>query len=143
MAALFGFGNTLISDRALAGLSAKELYALTHKAGRVQSFAPTEAPTPFTPIDLGRPLSIEVMYVYTGGLSEKGFLQTKPDMLMTSAVKRLPMFESAPRAVNFISNDVPKGFEFADIAATRPGTPLVYHSPALTDRGTAVTIELF
>jgi hypothetical protein len=63
-------------------------------------------------------------------------------MLMTSAVKRLPIFDSAPRAVNAIQNAVEKAFEFADLAATQPGTPLIYYSPALTDRGTAVTVDL-
>lgn len=102
----------------------------------------SERATSFSPIGLGKPLSIEIAFVYTGNLATTGLFSNKPDLLLSSAVKRLPVFDAAPRAVNLIMDDLKKGFRFSDIAASMPGTPLVYYSPALTDRGTAVTVEL-
>jgi hypothetical protein len=141
MTTIYGFGSTLVSDRALEGMTAREIDGLTKRAGPVRTAA-GESATPFSPINLGRPLSIEIMYVHTGSLSSSGFFTGAPGMLITSAVKRLPVFDAAPRAVNLIVNKVPEKLRFADIAADTPGTPLVYYSPALTDRGTSVTVEL-
>ena len=139
MATIFGFGDTLISERGMDSISEREIRRLTKRAGSDSSAITS---TPFSPIGLGRPISIEIAYVDTGGFAEPGFFGQKPGLLLTSAVKRLPIFDSAPRAVNLVRDDVPRGFKFSDVAATQPGTPLIYYSPALTDRGTAVTVEL-
>jgi hypothetical protein len=147
MPTLYGFGsNLLVSERSLDAMTSSELRGLTQRAGSSRSTAAAtssaESATPFSPIGLSKPLSIEIAFVYTGNLATTGLFGNKPDLLLSSAVKRLPVFDAAPRAVNLIMDDVKKGFRFSDIAANIPGTPLVYYSPALTDRGTAVTIEL-
>jgi hypothetical protein len=143
MATIFGFGDVLISQKGLDSMTASDISDLTERAGDDDSFAAlAPGSTPFSPIGLGKPISIEIAYVDTGGLAAPGFFGGRPGLLLTSAVKRLPIFESAPRAVNLIQDEVERGFQFSDLPATRPGTPLIYYSPALTDRGTAVTIEL-
>jgi hypothetical protein len=141
MATIYGFGSKLITDQKLDAMTSSEIAGLTQRAGP-QRKAATGTPTPFSAIGLGHPLSIEIAYVHTGGLSSRGVFGGAPGMLITSAVKRLPVFDSAPRAVNLIVKRVPENLQFADIAADTVGTPLVYYSPALTDRGTAVTVEL-
>lgn len=142
MPTVYGFGSTLVTERRLDALKPGELATLASRAGPVAGELSLAAEAqPFQPIGIGKPMSVEIAYVYTGGLSAPSFFGNRPDMLIASAVKRLPVFEAAPRAINCLFRKVAQSFRFCDIAAAEPGTPLIYHTPALSDRGTTLTIE--
>ncbi|MEZ6235622.1 MAG: hypothetical protein R3B68_15660, partial [Phycisphaerales bacterium] len=91
-------------------------------------------------IGVNRPLTIEIAYVHTG-IPTRGM---GDDLLVTSSVKKLPVYASAPRAVNALVPDLRKGMDtrFDALPANLNATPVVYHSPAQTERGVVVTIEL-
>ena len=57
---------------------------------------------PFEPIGLGKPLSIEILSLYTGMLPGK-FGLGKPDLMVTSAVKSIETYAAQPMAVNQIT----------------------------------------
>ncbi|MCP4549324.1 MAG: hypothetical protein GY835_22960 [bacterium] len=56
-------------------------------------------------------------------------------------MKSLTTFNAAPRAVNFMKNDVKAHHSISYAAATDAGTPLVHYAPALTERNTVLTVE--
>jgi hypothetical protein len=99
-------------------------------------------PNPFTPVGLGKPLAIEIRYVYTGEYPHRVLFDRTKDLLVTSAVKGLVSYDAAPRAVNFLRKDVGRNAEFATPEATEQGTPLVFYVPALTQSGTVATFEM-
>ena len=99
-------------------------------------------PNPFTPVGLGKPLSIEIRHVYTGQYPHSGLFGGRKDLLVTSAVKGLVTYEAAPRAVNFLRDGVQRNTSFATPAATEQGTPLVFYSPALTQASTVASFEM-
>lgn len=91
----------------------------------------------FTPIEIGRPISIEIHHVYTGRYPRRG----SRAMLVTSAIKGLEQAKSAPRALNLLEPTRSK----CDIAvplATHPGTRLVYYQPALTGLRAALQVDI-
>ncbi len=154
MPQLYIYGDRALCEESLIASTDSELRALakdTPPIVRATSFAQVEsfrgsstedggtdgAQTP-SPIGIGRPLSIEIGYVYTGMLTARG----RPDMMIASSVKRLPIYDAAPRAVQALLEDLPKQHGFASLPANLPGTPLVYHTPSLTDRGITVTVEM-
>jgi hypothetical protein len=81
----------------------------------------------FTEIDLGKPLSIEILSMYTGDAPGKIF--GKPDMLVVTAVKSFDVFDAAPRAINQMYENIQDN-QLLTPKALNEGTPLVYYSPA-------------
>ena len=97
--------------------------------------------SPFTPLKIGGPLSIEILTVYTGDAPKRKFLGGKPDLLVVSGVKGAQTFEAAPRAINQVVEDV-KDNMLLEASALREGSPIVYYSPAI-DFGTVLcSLEL-
>jgi hypothetical protein len=105
---------------------------------------PGAAPQPieFTPIGLGKPLTVMIREVYTGKFPKGGgFLGGGgKDMLVTSAVKSIVAFDAKPRAHNFLQDKVAQRTHLHRPAAGRQGTPFVFHSPALLER--SLTMDL-
>lgn len=84
----------------------------------------------FSPVQIGAPLSIEILTVYTGNAPRKLF--GKPDLLVASQVKSFQTFEAAPRLVNQLVENIADNQYVAPSART-PGSPIVYYAPAVTD----------
>src|SRR5262249_17290645 len=60
----------------------------------------------FVPVDMSRPLTIEIRNIYTGRYPVASFFQSRKDMVVMSAIKNLATFNMAPRAVNFLTRQV-------------------------------------
>ena len=121
MAVSFVIADTLVSEEELSERHARGAIAPFQKALRdhrpatlefstgavsTEDLAPT--PTPrglapsapeFTPIGIGKPLSIEILTVYTGDTPSSGlFGRSKPDLLVASGVIGLcPPMHLKPR----------------------------------------------
>jgi len=96
--------------------------------------------TPWNPIGIGKPLSIELQYVYTGDCPMNWF--SKTDMLLTSAIKARHIFAEAPRAINLLKDGVEHHTGYDTIHATEAGSVLLYHTPSLTERSLVLTVEM-
>ncbi|UCH97193.1 MAG: hypothetical protein JSV88_10175 [Candidatus Aminicenantes bacterium] len=104
--------------------------------------SPSGEKTPFKPIGPGKPLTIEIRHVYTGKFPTASFFDKTKDMLITSAMKSIATFNDAPRAINFLEKNVSAKYNYRNPAATEKGTPLVYYTPALTEKNTLLTLEI-
>ena len=93
-------------------------------------------PIPFRPIGLGKPLTVQLRHVYRGAAGPG------KRMLVTSAMKPISHYKAAPRAINFLTEPIQKQRGFSTVAATEPGTPIVYYSPALIVGSSALTIDV-
>ncbi|MGG8496264.1 hypothetical protein ACQY1Q_07585 [Tenacibaculum sp. TC6] len=82
----------------------------------------------FTPIGIGKPLSIEILTIYSGDAPER-FLGKK-DMLVTTGVKSIGTYDSAPKAINQIVRKVNDN-QYYEPSAFNEGSPIVYYTPAL------------
>ena len=93
----------------------------------------------FSPIGIGKPLSIEIATVYTG--QYKKFLGGKKDVVVVSGVKNATTFSATSRAINIKSENVNEN-DFLKFAAFDDGTPIVYYSPAFDAERMVVTFEI-
>jgi len=93
--------------------------------------------TPFEPIETGKPLTVEIRWVYTGNKPGKA----GKDMIITSAFKSLATFNEAPRAVNLIRRRM-RAQSDVKWAATDKGTPLSFYTPAMIEPTMFATFEL-
>lgn len=96
----------------------------------------------FTPIGINKPLTVQIRHVYTGRHPKKNVFGKRKDMLITSAMKDVTVFNASARAVNFLRADVGANSNFNTPAATEQGTPLISYSPAVTTSSTILTIEV-
>lgn len=143
MAILQSFGNTLVLDEELNDkitsgaldrfiLGTDSEASLEFSNGSISKREiedkSREVVPDFTEIDLGKPLSIEILSAYTGDVPGKFF--GKPDMLVVSAVKSFEVFDAAPRAINQLYKNI-QDCQLLSPSALNEGTPLVYYSPAI------------
>jgi hypothetical protein len=97
-------------------------------------------PIPFKPIGLGLPLTIAIREIYTGRYPTWSFFGGSKDMLVTSAVKSVTTYEAKPLALNFLRPKVSARTPMSRPGASQQGTPIVFYSPALTER--SLTLDL-
>lgn len=129
-------------------LGTRELLAREHAGmaagARALSSPSAAAAGGFSGISTGKPLCIEIRHVYTGREPRSDWAGWgDKDLLVTSSLKSITDYAAAVRAVNQLRVNVPQRSHIKRPAATEPGTPLVYYSPAVTVSSMAVTIELF
>lgn len=93
----------------------------------------------FEQIGIGKPLSVMIRHVYTGRYGGGIFIN---DMLVTSAWKSIATYNAMPRAVNFAVKNITEKKHLSQTPATDEGTPIVFYTPALTDKNTVVTFEI-
>ncbi len=94
----------------------------------------------FTPIGIGKPLSVEILTVYTGDAPQK-FLGGKPDLLVVSGIKSFQTFDAAPRAVNLIQENITDNRHLKP-GAFSPGSSVVYYTPSLDSSTVFLSFEL-
>ncbi|WP_205504618.1 hypothetical protein [Rufibacter psychrotolerans] len=95
---------------------------------------------PYTPIGLGKPLTIEILTVYTGDYPN-GLFKGKKDLLLVSGVKSSVTFDAASRAINKIEEKANES-TYIEFSALESGSRVVYHSPAVDSLNTTVSFEL-
>ena len=94
----------------------------------------------FTPIGIGRPLSMEIVTIYSGDAPKK-FLGGKPDLLVTSGAKYIHVHEAQPKAVNQLITNIEKRTYYEPEAFTK-GCPIIYYSPAVGAETILCSVEL-
>jgi hypothetical protein len=102
------------------------------------------AKTPYQRIGIGKPLTITVEQVYLGNYPDTlAWLPgaNKGDVLVTSAHKPFEQFAAAPRAIHMFEKK-PERRKSIQQKATQKGSPLVFYSPAVTDKSTIFTLEM-
>ncbi len=153
MAVLHAFGSTLVDhkeiiekkaigdlDRFIAALEKGEEGSISFRGGNVTSREVlAEAPVNHTPIGLGQPISVEILCIYTGNAPSKLF--SKPDLMVSSAVKSSVTHEVAPRAINQLIPNI-KDRTIHLPSALSEGSPIVYYSPALDASTTLCSFEM-
>jgi hypothetical protein len=120
--------------------AALQLSRGTVTASEVFAARDLEAPE-FTPIGLGKPLSIEMLTVYTGDAPGRGLFGGQPDLLMTSAVRSVETFDAAPRAINQIVPDITDQ-QYIGPSALAEGCPIVYYKKSVENSTILCSFEL-
>jgi hypothetical protein len=98
-------------------------------------------PTPFTPVEMGKPLAVELRHVYTGRYPRKTLFDSTRDLLVTSAMKGIAVYNAAPRAVNVMRREIGK-HAYVQPRAVDNGTSLMFYTPALTATSSLLTVEM-
>jgi hypothetical protein len=94
----------------------------------------------FEAIGIGRPLSVEILSVYTGEAPSKWY-GGKPDLLVASAAKGIETFEAAPRAINQLVGSI-SDRQFIQPSALDSGCPVIYYTPSLVNGTVLCSLEL-
>ncbi len=82
-----------------------------------------------TPIGIGKPLSIEILCVYTGDAPNKLF-GGKKDLLVVSGVRATNTHNESPRAINQLVKKV-EDYQYIQPSAFVQGSPIIYYTPAV------------
>lgn len=123
----------------------EEVVVLETTAGSVPSSdVPALSTVPgFTPIDLGKPLRIEIQTIYTGDAPRTGLFGWggQADLLVSSAVRAYQTHGKAPRAINQILK-APEDRVHRLPSAGEDGSPIVYYTPALVNSQTLCSFHM-
>lgn len=157
MAVLYNFGNVLTDENELAekahigklrqfvnAASHGEEKSIEFRHGRVTTKdlsdnSHLELPD-FTQPEIGKPLSVEILSVYTGDAPQK-FFGGKKDLLVVSGAKAFSTFGRAPRAINQLVQKVEDN-QYLQPGAFTQGSPIVYYTPAVDISTTLCSFEL-
>ena len=95
----------------------------------------------FTPIGIGKPMSIEILTVYTGDAPTKGLFSKTSDLLVVSGVKAVETFAAQPKAINQL---VPKigDNQYLQPSAFDQGSPIVYYTPSVVNDTTLCSFQM-
>lgn len=94
----------------------------------------------YHPIGVGKPLSIEILSIYTGEAPSTLFGKAK-DIMVVSGVKSAHTFDAAPRAINLIKRK-PKDHLNITNSAFDKGSPIVYYTRAVDSDTLLCSFEL-
>lgn len=156
MAHSFVIGDTVVSSEELAEKAAlgaisrfqaevrrNPMAKLEFSGGTVTAaevFAAPKSVVPgYKPIGIGKPMSIEILAVYTGDAPNKLF--SRPDLLVTTAIKGIETIDVAPRAINQVVEDI-KDKQYLQPSALAEGSPIAYWTPSLVNSTLYCTIQL-
>jgi hypothetical protein len=140
MAVHYWTGETFIEMSQLESLAAQgQIQELAHRPGFTRRDAMAGAAVPFTPIGLGRPLSIRMHSIYVGKVA--GAFTKRKDILAVSGVKGAETFEATPRAVNLIQPKV-GDHEYADFSAFRQCSSIIYYTTAVAEFDLTASVEV-
>lgn len=164
MAIRYAIGDALVTERELtekrlAGSLTKLGHALKVGESHTLSFDNGDAthdnvitsypsdtadgvPVSHVSFAIGTPLSVTIRHVYTGKHPVKHFLAGRQDLLITSSMKGIEVYEGSPRAVNFLVRDCDPRKDFRWTSASAEGTNLVYYSPSLTGLSSILTLSV-
>lgn len=83
----------------------------------------------YEPIGIGKPLSIEILTMYTGDFKKKISIG-KRQLLLMSAIKSSVTYDSQAKAINMLVRSG-KEHKYLDFSAMEEGTRVVFYSPAV------------
>ncbi len=95
---------------------------------------------PFTQPEIGSPLSIEILAIYTGDAPQK-FFGGKKDLLVTSGVKSVQTYGGALKAINQLVEKV-GDHQYLQPGAFTQGSPIVYYTKAIDVATVFTSFEL-
>ena len=98
-------------------------------------------PMPFTPVGVGKPLTIELQKIYRGDHGKRGWLG-KPDLVCVSATRSTTQFGKAPRAINLVDDNFDPAKRNHRIHASKDGTTVLFHTPSVTEPSQVLTFEM-
>jgi hypothetical protein len=146
MAVSYFYGNTLVSSQEVAEKNVTGAFSKFNK-----SILKGEDPLPIfrggivklkeindntdikipdrTPIGIGKPLSIEILCVYTGDAPNKLF-GGKKDLLVVSGVRATNTHDESPRAINQLVKKV-EDYKYIQPSAFVQGSPIIYYTSAV------------
>ncbi len=102
----------------------------------------TPAVSQFTPIGVGKPLTILIRRIYTGRHPGKGLLGSAKQMAIVTGLKDYSVFAASSRAVNFLVKGVGKKTHFTAPPTFTDGTNVVAYSPAVLTDSFHFTVEM-
>lgn len=102
-------------------------------------FSPESVIPEYTPIGIGKPMSIEILAIYTGDAPKK--LLGRPDLLVTTAIKGVETIDVAPRAINQLMEDI-QDRQYFQPSALAEGSPIAYWTPSLVNSTLYFAIQL-
>lgn len=155
MAIYYSLGNALVTREELFDkkedlkkfsnkLSLKKAASIKFSTGKIsEADVPKKsfASTGFVMVGMNKPLTVELRHLYTGEHPRKGFLGKKKDMLVSSALKGFVSYDAAPKAINYLKQNIKPNSNLRS-AATEQGTPLMFYSPAVTQPSTLLSLEV-
>jgi hypothetical protein len=100
------------------------------------------AVTPFEPVGIGKPLTIQIRHVYTGRFPKRRAFGGSKDVAVVSGVKDYSVFNATTRALNFIQRDHTAHTSIKTPPAFVDGTTIVAYFPAVTTESLTVSFEL-
>ena len=121
------------------------------ESGELFSFAPVSAvpsaggaPTAFTPIRFGSPVTIDIRHVYSGKVgSSGGFLGGGTgDIAVVSGVKEWSAFKASARALNWVATKKGKRTNLPRPGALKDGTPIIAYQKAIATKQLVISVEL-
>jgi hypothetical protein len=135
-------GDRLVRKEEIAEIASVEGKAVGDVMGQPLGISGGE-PRPFKAVGPGKPLLVEIRYVYTGKYPDKRLGFISPNcMLVTSAVRSIATYNASPKAINFLKENVEPKFNMSNPAAGENGTPIVFYVPALTEANSVLDIEI-
>lgn len=157
MAILYNFGSVLVDAeevaerqhlgdfnvflrRATKGLEAK----MEFRSGTLESkdfYDNSSIGLPaFTQPSIGKPLSIEILCVYTGDAPQK-FFGGRKDLLVVSGVKSVQTYGNALKAINQLVEKITDN-QYLQPGAFTQGSPIAYYTKALDVSTVFTSFEL-
>ena len=94
----------------------------------------------YTEIGIGKPLSIEILSVYTGDAPENQKWKRKTDLMVVSAVKCYSTFGASLKAINLMCKI--KKRQRMQFGAVTESCKVVYYAPALDTSETICTFQM-
>jgi hypothetical protein len=132
-------GEEMVTEADFRGRIAEQAAALEATSAEVV----LEEVTPFTPIGIGKPLTIQIRHVYTGKYPKSGGLfGSSKDVAVVSGVRDYSVFAATARALNFIQRNHKARLPLKTPSAFADGTPVVAYYPALTVDSLTLSVEI-
>jgi hypothetical protein len=101
----------------------------------------TDPTVPFKEIGIGKPLSAEIMCIYSGDFIHGFLAGRKRDLLCVSGVRSTATFDASSRAMNLLRPKVAER-DYLNFTATEPGTPYIYYTKAVDSSSLLLSLEL-
>ena len=146
MAVLFSLGNTLVDSKEISSKKSslknlnKKNGKVDFRSGTVTSRDVERNKVSFTPIGIGKPLSLQIMSIYTGDAPKKTLGGAK-DLLIASATKYMHLSNAQPRAINQVYRKV-QSRKLYGPSAFDEGCPIINYSPAVEADSIVSSVEI-
>lgn len=146
MAVLFSLGDALVDAKEISAKKSsfknlkKKNGKVDFRSGSVTSRDVERNKVAFTPIGIGKPLSLQIMSIYTGDAPKKTLGGAK-DLLIASATKYIHLSNAQPRAINQVYRKVTSRKLYGP-SAFDEGCPIIYYSPAVEADSIVSSVEI-